>query len=141
MLDDDESVREALQAGAAGYVLKGESRQQIVHAIHAVAAGATVLGSGVAERAFASSTAGTPAAFGHLTNRERQILELLAVGLSTTAIAARLGLAAKTVTNNLSAIFAKLGVSSRTEAALLARDRGLGRRAGTPDARRPEDRR
>jgi DNA-binding NarL/FixJ family response regulator len=64
--------------------------------------------------------------FTQLTAREQQILDLLAKGLTTTAIA-RLGVAAKTVTNNLSAIFAKLGVSSRTEAALLARDHGLGR--------------
>jgi DNA-binding NarL/FixJ family response regulator len=124
MLDDDASVRAALDAGAGGYVLKGDSRQQIVRAIHAVAAGATFLGSGVTPRALGGAG---PDPFVDLTARERQILDLLATGLTTAAIAARLGVAAKTVTNNLSAIFAKLGVAGRTEAALLARDHGLGR--------------
>ncbi len=125
MLDDDESVRAALDAGAAGYVLKGDSRQQIVRAIHAVAAGATILGSGVSRRREAPVV---PDPFAGLTARERQVLEMLAGGGSTAVIAARLGVAGKTVTNNLSAIFAKLGVAGRTEAALLARDHGLGRR-------------
>jgi DNA-binding NarL/FixJ family response regulator len=124
MLDDDASVRAALDAGAAGYVLKGDSRQQIVRAIHAVAAGATFLGSGVTPRALDGTG---PDPFARLTARERRILDLLAAGLTTAAIAARLGVAAKTVTNNLSAIFAKLGVAGRVEAALLARDHGLGR--------------
>jgi DNA-binding NarL/FixJ family response regulator len=130
MLDDAESVQAALHAGAAGYVLKGDSRQQIVRAIHAVAAGATILGSGVTQQALGTGRRGHPDPFAQLTARERQILDLLAAGLPTTTIAARLGVAAKTVTNNLSVIFAKLGVASRTEAALLARDHGLGRGAG-----------
>jgi DNA-binding NarL/FixJ family response regulator len=123
MLDDDESVRSALDAGAAGYLLKGDSRQQIVRAIHAVAAGATILGSGVRR----GPPGAAPDPFAALTARERQVLEMLAAGGSTAAIAARLGVATKTVTNNLSSIFAKLGVAGRTEAALLARDHGLGR--------------
>ena len=126
MLDDDESVRAALDAGAAGYLLKGDSRQQIVRAIHAVAAGATILGSGVAHQRLAAPSK-APAPFAELTPRERQVLDMLATGSSTAAIAGRLGVATKTVTNNLSAIFAKLGVTGRTEAALLARDHGLGR--------------
>lgn len=125
MVNDDETVQDALRAGAAGYVLKGSSRQQIVHAIHAVAAGATILGAGLGRHAVPADPPSSPLA--QLTARERQVLELLAAGLSTTAIAVRLGVAAKTVTNNLSTIFAKLGVTSRTEAALLARDHGLGR--------------
>ena len=125
MVNDDGTVQDALRAGAAGYVLKGASRQQIVHAIHAVAAGATILGAGLGRHAVAADPPSSP--FAQLTGRERQVLELLAAGLSTTAIAVRLGVAAKTVTNNLSTIFAKLGVTSRTEAALLARDHGLGR--------------
>jgi DNA-binding NarL/FixJ family response regulator len=126
MLDDDESVRAALDAGAAGYLLKGDSRQQIVRAIHAVAAGATILGSGVTPQRLAAPSQ-APAPFAELTPRERQVLDMLATGSSTAAIAGRLGVATKTVTNNLSAIFAKLGVTGRTEAALLARDHGLGR--------------
>ncbi len=125
MVNDDETVQDALRAGAAGYVLKGASRQQIVHAIHAVAAGATILGAGLSRHAVTAEPASPP--FAQLTTRERQVLDLLAAGMSTTAIALRLGVATKTVTNNLSTIFAKLGVASRTEAALLARDHGFGR--------------
>lgn len=128
MLDDDESVRAAVRAGAAGYVLKGASQDQIVRAIHAVAAGDAILASGVARHVLDAATGrGAPAdPFPQLTTRERQVLELLATGLPTTSIAGRLGLAAKTVNNNLSAIFAKLGVTNRTEAALAARRAGLG---------------
>lgn len=97
-----------------------------MRAIHAVAAGATILGSGVTHQPLAADRAPDP--FADLTARERQVLELLAAGSSTAAIAGRLGVATKTITNNLSAIFAKLGVAGRTEAALLARDHGLGRR-------------
>jgi DNA-binding NarL/FixJ family response regulator len=129
MFDDDESVRSAVRAGAAGYVLKGASQQQIVRAIHAVADGDTVFGSGVAKRvldAVGGRATAPPDPFGQLTPRERQVLELLAAGLPTATIAARLGLATKTVNNNLSVIFSRLGVSSRIEAALLARRAGLG---------------
>jgi DNA-binding NarL/FixJ family response regulator len=125
MLDDGESVRDAIRAGAAGYVLKDDSQQQIVRAIHAVAAGDAIMSSAVARHVM-NDPGPAPAPFPQLTPRERQILDLLASGLPTTAIATRLGVAAKTVTNNLSTIFAKLGVASRTEAALLARRAGLG---------------
>lgn len=127
MLDDGESVRDAIRAGAAGYVLKDDSQQQIVRAIHAVAAGDAIMSSSVARHVMDAGGDSRPSEpFPQLTARERQILDLLATGLSTTGIATRLGVAAKTVTNNLSTIFAKLGVGSRTEAALLARRAGLG---------------
>jgi DNA-binding NarL/FixJ family response regulator len=129
MLDDEETVRAAVGAGAAGYVLKGSSQQQIVRAIQAVAGGDSILGSGVARQvldAAAGRASRPPDPLEALTPRERQILELLASGLSTTAMATRLALTTKTVNNNLSAIFAKLGVANRTEAALLARHVGLG---------------
>jgi DNA-binding NarL/FixJ family response regulator len=129
MLDDDETVRAAMRAGAAGYVLKGSSQQQIVRAIETVAAGDSVLGSGIARQVLDAASGRVPAPpdpLAALTPRERQILELLAGGLSTTAMANRLALTSKTVHNNLSAIFAKLGVTNRTEAALLARRAGLG---------------
>ncbi|MFI5731280.1 response regulator [Kribbella sp. NPDC051587] len=129
MLDDDETVRAAMRAGAAGYVLKGSSQQQIVRAIETVAAGDSVLGSGIARQVLDAASGRVPAPpdpLAALTPRERQILELLATGLSTTAMANRLALTSKTVHNNLSAIFAKLGVTNRTEAALLARRAGLG---------------
>jgi DNA-binding NarL/FixJ family response regulator len=124
MLDDDESVHAAIAAGAAGYVLKGDSQEQIVRAIHAVADGDAILGSGVARHLLNPARATTP--FPQLTDREREILGLLAAGLSSSGIAARLGVAAKTVNNNLSAVYTKLGVAGRTEAALLARRSGLG---------------
>lgn len=125
MLDDEESVRAALRAGAAGYVLKGDSREQIVRAIHAVAAGDVILGSAVAKVVHAGDNP-RPTPFPQLSDRERQILDQLAAGRSTIAIAAGLGIATKTVHNNLSAIFTKLGVADRTEAAVLARRAGLG---------------
>jgi DNA-binding NarL/FixJ family response regulator len=129
MLDDEESVRTALSAGAGGYVLKGDPQHKIVAAIHAVAAGDTFLAAGIARRALvdgAPPAPAVPAALARLTPREQRILAMLAAGHSTTAIAARLGIATKTVSNNLSAIFAKLGVTNRTQAALLARRAGLG---------------
>jgi DNA-binding NarL/FixJ family response regulator len=129
MLDDDETVRAAVRAGAAGYVLKGSSQQQIVRAIQAVAAGDSILGAGVARQvldAAVGRATGPADPLNALTPRERQILELLASGLSTTVMADRLALTTKTVNNNLSVIFGKLGVANRTEAALLARRAGLG---------------
>lgn len=133
MLDDEESVRAALQAGAAGYVLKGDSRQQIVRAIQAVAAGDVILNAGVARQVVdpvGPSSAPTPLA--HLTARERQIVEQLAGGASSAAIARRLGITPKTVNNTLSTIFGKLGVANRTEAALLAQRAGLGPASRAP---------
>lgn len=128
MLADDDTVRAAIQAGAAGYVLKGASRQQIIRAIETVAAGDTVLGSGIAGSVLhpdSEATRPTSDPLAQLTPRERQILGLLARGLRSTAIATRLGVATKTVNNNLSTIFAKLGVTNRTQAALLAQEAGL----------------
>jgi DNA-binding NarL/FixJ family response regulator len=124
MLDDDESVQAALHAGAAGYVLKGDPPHKIVRAIHAVAAGDAFLTAGVS-RHLSTGAAAETRPLDHLTPRERHILTLLTTGASTTAIANRLGIATKTVSNNLSVIFAKLGVSNRTEAALLAHRAGL----------------
>jgi DNA-binding NarL/FixJ family response regulator len=129
MLDDADSVRAALDAGAAGYVLKGDPQQKIVRAIRSVAAGDAFLTAGVTRHVLdpGRSPADRGAAgLEMLTGRERRILDLLAAGLSTTAIATRLGIAPKTVSNNLSTIFTKLGVTNRTEAALQATRAGLG---------------
>lgn len=125
MLDDDESVHAALQAGAAGYVLKGDPQQKIVRAIQAVAAGDSFLTAGVSRHIATGGSGRVAGAFAQLTPREQRILALLASGTSTTAIAAKLGIATKTVSNNLSTIFVKLGVTNRTEAALLASRAGL----------------
>jgi DNA-binding NarL/FixJ family response regulator len=131
MFDDDDSVFAAMRAGASGYLLKGATQDEIVRGIHAVAAGEAIFGPGIARRVLRLLSGGDRAAepFPELTARERQVLELYATGLTTAAVAARLGLAAKTVTNHAAAVFAKLGVSSRAEAVQRARRAGL---AGAP---------
>ena len=129
MLDDDDSVFAAMRAGARGYLVKGASQQEIVRAITAVAAGEAIFGPGVARRVlgfFASPAAAEPA-FPELSPREREVLDLIAGGLTNSAIAGRLGLSAKTIGNHTSAIFAKLQVAGRAEAIIRARDAGLGR--------------
>ena len=127
--DDDESVFSAMRAGARGYLLKRAEREDIVRAIKGVAAGGAVFGSPIAERLVElfGPGSGTRAPFPELTSREREVLDLLAAGLPNSAIARRLQLASKTVSNHLSAIFAKLQVSSRAAAIVRARQAGLGR--------------
>jgi DNA-binding NarL/FixJ family response regulator len=128
MFDDDDSVFAALRAGAAGYVLKGAAQDEIVRAIRAVAAGEAIFGPGIARRVLTQlgGRSATPDPFPELTTREREVLELLAAGLTTAAIGARLGLAPKTVTNHASAVFAKLHVEGRAQAVERARRAGLG---------------
>jgi DNA-binding NarL/FixJ family response regulator len=128
MFDDDESIFAAMRAGAHGYVLKGAEPDDMIRAISAVAAGEVIFGVGVARRALGYLTAPRPSepAFPELTPREREVLELIAEGKSNSAIAARLGLAANTVSNHISNIFAKLQVASRAEAIVRARTAGLG---------------
>ena len=128
MFDDTESVQAAIRAGAAGYILKGATQQQVIRAIHTIADGDTILTSRVARPVLDAASGRAQHQAGpldSLTPRERQILTLLAAGHPTQRIAAHLGLAPKTVNNNLSAIFAKLGVPGRTEAIHLARHAGL----------------
>lgn len=128
MFDDDDSVFAAMRAGALGYVLKGAAPDSVVRAIAAVAAGEAVFGAGVARRALdqlGRHRAG-PDVLPDLTPRERQVLELVATGLSNPAIATRLGMATHTVGNHITSIFAKLQVASRAEAIIRARTAGLG---------------
>jgi DNA-binding NarL/FixJ family response regulator len=130
MFDDDESVFAAMRAGARGYLVKGASQEEIVRAISAVAAGEAIFGPGVARRVlrfFASPPRAAEPAFPELTAREREVLDLLAAGLSNSGIASRLSLSVKTVGNHTSTIFAKLQVAGRAEAIVRARDAGLGR--------------
>jgi DNA-binding NarL/FixJ family response regulator len=133
MFDDDESVFAAMRAGAAGYVLKGAEQEQIIRAIRAVAEGEAIFGPGIAAKVRRYLTAPGRAAdtFPQLTAREREILELLARGLTNAAIGSALSLASKTVSNYVSSIFAKLQVTGRREAAEQARAAGLGRAAAT----------
>ncbi|MCU0300525.1 MAG: response regulator transcription factor [Candidatus Nanopelagicales bacterium] len=133
MFDDDATVFTAMQAGARGYLLKGADQDEIARALRAVVAGEVIFGPQVAARvlsffAASATTAGSASdpSFPELSERECQILDLLASGQRTAAIAERLYLSPKTVSNNLTAIFAKLQVASRAEAIVLARERGLG---------------
>ncbi|WP_448614438.1 response regulator [Modestobacter sp. URMC 112] len=129
MVDDDDALFAAVQAGALGYVLKGAGQAEIGRALTAVAAGEAVYGAQVARRLRAFFTAGAGVVarpFPELTDREREVLDLMAAGLANQEIARRLFLSEKTVRNNITAVFAKLGVRDRTEAVLRARDAGLG---------------
>ncbi|WP_062462672.1 response regulator [Demequina soli] len=127
MFDEDALIAEALAAGARGYLLKGAEPEEIERAVRAVAAGAAILSPQVAARVLGRASTPQPAqAFPHLTSREHEVLDLIARGLANHAIADRLGIAAKTVGNHVSAIFAKTGVATRAEAIVLARDGGLG---------------
>jgi DNA-binding NarL/FixJ family response regulator len=129
MYDDDATVFTAMQAGARGYLLKGAEQDEITAAIRAVVAGQAIFGPGVAARVLAHFSAPpAPAAlpFPELTGREREILDLLAAGRRTGAIAQELFLSPKTVSNNLTSIFAKLQVTDRAGAIIRAREGGLG---------------
>ncbi len=136
MFDDDESVFAAMRAGARGYVLKGAHQDEIVRAIHAAAAGEAIFGPSIARRmlAFFAEPAQAKVPFTDLTDRERQVLDLIATGARNAQIARTMSIAPKTVANHISSIFAKLQVSDRGEAIIIAREAGLGR---NPDAARP----
>ncbi|MFC4048643.1 response regulator [Actinomadura syzygii] len=132
MHEDDESVFAAMLAGARGYLVKGADQDEIMRAVSAVAGGEVIFGPALAGRVtdyFARIAAARPAGepFPQLTARERDVLELIALGLSNPAIAERLGLSPKTVRNNVSNVFAKLQVADRAEAIVRAHDAGLGR--------------
>jgi DNA-binding NarL/FixJ family response regulator len=127
MFEDDDSVFAAMRAGASGYLVKGAEQEHIIRAIRSVAAGEAVFGPGVAQRVlgfFRAAPAAEP--FPELTSREREILNLLAAGLSNAAIGHRLGVAPKTIANNISAIFTKLRITDRKQAIIRARNAGLG---------------
>ena len=129
LFDDDASLFAALRAGARGYVLKETDEAELVRAIRAVANGEAIFGPAVAGRVlawFAAPRAAPPPAFPELTERERDVLRLIAQGRANPVIARQLGLAPKTVANHVSAIFGKLQVADRAEAMLRARDAGLG---------------
>ncbi|MFE6967467.1 response regulator [Agromyces sp. NPDC057679] len=134
MSEADETVFDAMRAGARGYLLKGSGQDDISRAIRAVAGGDAIFGPRIAARVaefFARPPAAADSvAFPELTGREREILELVAAGRSNGDIAEHLFLSPKTVRNNVSNIFAKLQVSGRAEAVIAARDAGLGRGSG-----------
>ncbi len=127
--DDDELVFEGLRAGAMGYLLKDASSERLLEAILAVARGQSFLQPVVAAKVVAefSRLSARPVEKGGalLSDREREVMRLLARGASNKDIALALFLAEGTVKNHITNIFAKLGVSDRTQAALKARDLGL----------------
>ena len=130
MFDEDESVFQAMRAGARGYLLKGAERDDILHAVRAVASGNAIFGPALARRLigyFGSGRAGA-VPFADLTEREREVLELLARGRANAEIGRHLAISAKTVRNHVSNIFAKLQVTDRAQAIIRAREAGLGER-------------
>ena len=131
MFEDDDSVFAAMRAGAKGYLLKDSGGEGVVHAIRAVASGEAVFGPGVAERIigyFSAPRAAAPQrAFPELTEREDEVLSLVAQGKSNREIARQLFVSLKTVRNHVSNILLKLQVADRAQAVIRARDAGMGR--------------
>ncbi len=127
---DDDTVFTAMQAGSRGYLLKGAKGDETLRGIRAVANGEVIFSPGVAEkmmRFFARGIQTAPdAPFPDLTPREAEILDLLAQGLTNGAIADKLVLSPKTIRNQVSTIFSKLQVATRSEAIIKAREAGLG---------------
>jgi DNA-binding NarL/FixJ family response regulator len=126
---DDDSVFAAMQAGARGYLLKGAEPEAMLRAIRTVAGGEAIFSPSVARRVmdfFAHRQPDLPPQlFPELTERERELLALLAQGLTNAAIAERLSLSPKTVRNHVSNIFSKLQVVDRAQAIIRAREAGL----------------
>jgi DNA-binding NarL/FixJ family response regulator len=131
MLEDDDSLFSALRAGARGYVLKGADKAEMVKSIRAVANGEALFGPAIANRLtrFFKNPGGTTkqSAFPELTDREFEVLELIAKAHNNQEIAENLHISIKTVSNHISNIFNKLQVADRTEAIFKARDAGLGK--------------
>jgi DNA-binding NarL/FixJ family response regulator len=119
-----------MRAGARGYLLKGAEGEETLRAIRAVAHGEAIFSPAIAERMirfFAQApVAQSSVVFPELTEREREILNLIAQGLTNHAIAEQLFLSPKTVRNQVSSIFSKLQVADRAEAIIRARKAGLG---------------
>ena len=130
MNEDDDTIMGALRAGARGYLLKGSSAAEVQQAIRAAAAGGMVFGASLAAR-IADFLSGRPSVpdvvFPQLTDRERQVLDLLAAGRSNADIARLTFLSDKSVRNAVSAIYGKLHAADRADAIIKARDAGLGR--------------
>ncbi|HET7081668.1 MAG TPA: response regulator transcription factor [Chloroflexia bacterium] len=130
MFEDDASVFMAMRAGARGYILKDAQKAEIVAAIQAVGRGEAIFSPAIAARLidfFAAPRPSAPAgAFPELTDREREILGLIAKGCNNTEIATRLVLSPNTVRNYVSNIFGKLQVADRAQAIIRAREAGLG---------------
>jgi DNA-binding NarL/FixJ family response regulator len=131
MYEDDDMVFSAMQAGARGYLLKGSDQDEIIRAIQAVSEGEAIFSASIARRLVSYFGKPQPSAvptllFPELTEREREILDLIASGYNNTEIAERLVLSGKTVRNHVSNVLSKLQVSDRAHAIIRAREAGLG---------------
>lgn len=129
MHEDDDAVVAAVRAGARGYLVKSAPPDAVERAVRAVAAGEMILSPAVAQRAMAYVLGGRTAArlpFPQLTDREREVLDLVAAGLDNETIARRLGLSPKTVRNHLANVLARLALPDRSAAIVRAREEGLG---------------
>jgi DNA-binding NarL/FixJ family response regulator len=133
MFDDDDSVLAAMRVGARGYLLKGAEGEEMLRAIRVVSTGEAIFSPAIAQRLMhyfvAPQSAGTANPSGSsfdLTEREREVMSLIAQGFTNQSIAEKLVISPNTVRNHISAIFSKLQVTSRLDAIALAKDAGLG---------------
>jgi DNA-binding NarL/FixJ family response regulator len=129
MFDEDESVFQMIRAGGRGYLLKGADHDEIVRAVRAAANGEAIFGPALARKLigfFAAGARSGPLPFANLTDREREVLDLVAAGRSNADIARTLVVSPKTVRNHVSNIFSKLQVTDRAQAIVRAREAGLG---------------
>jgi DNA-binding NarL/FixJ family response regulator len=129
MLGDDDSLFASMRAGARGYLLKGAAPDEIERAIRAVANGEVLLGPQVAQRAttyLAGSRTRGAVVFPELTDREREVLDLVARGYDNAVIARRLVLSTKTVRNYVYGILSKLSLANRAQLIIQAREVGFG---------------
>ena len=135
MFDDDDSVFAAMRAGARGYLLKDADKDEVVRAIVAVERGEAIFSPSIAQRMIqyfsispsSPSRKNHPAEFDGLTERELEILDLIAQGHNNTVISNKLSLSIKTVQNYVSSILTKLQVADRSQAIVRAREAGLGK--------------
>ncbi len=122
-LSDQKEILEAIDAGAIGYLLKDAAPDELFRGIRAAASGESPLAPRAAEALLRARQAGDSA--GELTGREREVLALVGAGLPNKLIARRLEISEKTVKSHLTSVYRRIGVDSRTEAALWAQERGL----------------
>lgn len=132
MLEDDDSLFAAMCAGAHGYILKGADKDEVLRTVRAVAGGEALFGPAIAQRLttffqYAEGEGISVAPFPELTDREREVLDRIAEGLTNQQIAERLYISPKTVSNHISNVFAKLHIDDRAAAIVKAREAGLGR--------------
>lgn len=128
MYSDEATAVGAMRAGARGYLLKGAGHADVAAALRAVVGGQAIFGQGVADVLLAQIGTTDPSSaypFPKLSEREREVLDLLVAGKRTNEIATALFVSPKTVSNQLTSIYGKLGVADRTEAILLGREQGL----------------